>query len=158
MIAKQKALRHITIRLLYKSGNDLLSQGVSTQVSSALESLTSVFGMGTGVSSPLLSPETLFPQNCIMIKPFQEKTFIYFWSSPRPISTSQLHASLHFHSWPIYHVVYMGSYPFGGISHLRGGFTLRCLHRLSLPNLATQLCHWRDNWCTRGLSIPVLSY
>jgi len=80
------------------------------------------------------------------------------WSSPRPISTSQLSTLLYLHLWPIYHVVYMGSYPFGGISHLRVGFTLRCFQRLSPPNLATQLCHWRDNWCTRGLSIPVLSY
>ena len=54
-----KSLMVITIRLSYKSGNVLLSQGVSTQVSSAPESLTSVFGMGTGVSSPLLPPETL---------------------------------------------------------------------------------------------------
>ena len=45
-----------------------------------------------------------------------------------------------------------------GKSHLRVGFTLRCFQRLSLPDIATQLCHWRDNWCTRGLSIPVLSY
>ena len=45
-----------------------------------------------------------------------------------------------------------------GISYLEGGFTLRCLQRLSLPNLATQLCHWYDNWCTSGSSNPVLSY
>ena len=35
------------------SGNDLSSQAVSNQVLSARESLTSVFGMGTGVTSPL---------------------------------------------------------------------------------------------------------
>ena len=40
-------------------GNDLLSQGVSTQVPSVLEGLTAVFGMGTGVSPPLSSPENL---------------------------------------------------------------------------------------------------
>ena len=45
-----------------------------------------------------------------------------------------------------------------GKSYLRVGFTLRCFQRLSFPNLATQPCHWRDNWCTRGWSIPVLSY
>ena len=28
------------------------------------------------------------------------------------------------------------------ISHLEGGFTLRCLQRLSLPNLATLPCRW----------------
>ena len=36
-----------------KTGNVLLSQAASHQVSSALESLTAVFEMGTGVSSPL---------------------------------------------------------------------------------------------------------
>ena len=45
-----------------------------------------------------------------------------------------------------------------GKSHLEVGFTLRCLQRLSLPYLATQLCHWRDNWSTIDMSIPVLSY
>ena len=29
-----------------------------------------------------------------------------------------------------------------GISHLEGGFTLRCLQRLSLPDLATLPCSW----------------
>ena len=42
-----------------QNGNVLLSQAVSHQVSSALRSLTSVFGMGTGVTSSLLSPHFL---------------------------------------------------------------------------------------------------
>ena len=29
-----------------------------------------------------------------------------------------------------------------GISYLEGGFTLRCLQRLSRPDLATRLCTW----------------
>ncbi len=33
-------------------------------VPSALEGLTSVFGMGTGVSPPLSPPEIIDPQNC----------------------------------------------------------------------------------------------
>ena len=37
-------------------GIDLFSRSVSRQVSSALMSLTSVFGMGTGVPSPLKTP------------------------------------------------------------------------------------------------------
>jgi len=45
-----------------------------------------------------------------------------------------------------------------GIPYLEGGFPLRCFQRLSLPNLATQQCHWYDNWFTRGSSFPVLSY
>ena len=45
-----------------------------------------------------------------------------------------------------------------GKSYLEVGFTLRCFQRLSRPDIATQLCSWRNNWCTRGQSIPVLSY
>src|SRR5207245_7264969 len=37
-------------------GNDLLSRRVAPTVPSALEGLTSVFGKGTGVSPPPLSP------------------------------------------------------------------------------------------------------
>ncbi len=39
-------------------GGDLLSQGVTPQVPSALAVFTAVFGMGTGVSPPQLPPET----------------------------------------------------------------------------------------------------
>ena len=45
-----------------------------------------------------------------------------------------------------------------GNSILWGGFTLRCLQRLSRPHFASLLCRWHDNSCTRGASIPVLSY
>ena len=45
-----------------------------------------------------------------------------------------------------------------GKTHLETSFPLRCFQRLSLPHLATRLCHWRDNRCTRGASTPVLSY
>src|SRR6476659_11180992 len=80
--------------------------------------------------------------------------------SPRPISTSQLHTSRCFHFWPINPVVYRGPYPtkWGGRPHLGTSFPLRCLQRLSLPNIANQPCPWRDNWHTRGPSVPVLSY
>ena len=63
------------------------------------------------------------------------------------------------HLQPINLVTFKGSYFIkNGKSHLRVGFTLRCFQRLSVPYVATQLCHWRDNWCTRGMFIPVLSY
>ena len=51
-----------------KTGNVLLSQAASHQVSSALRSLTSVFEMGTGVTSSLLSPDFLlvkFTYHCV---------------------------------------------------------------------------------------------
>ena len=54
-----KKASHLRNLLFTETGNVLLSQAASRQVSSALESLTSVFEMGTGVSSPLLSPDSL---------------------------------------------------------------------------------------------------
>jgi hypothetical protein len=45
-----------------------------------------------------------------------------------------------------------------GRSHLVEGFTLRCIQRFSLPDVATRRCRWRDNRYTRGPSNPVLSY
>ena len=62
--------------------------------------------------------------------------------SSRPISNHQLNTLLHLHLGPIYLVVFKGSYACAWISHLEGGFTLRCLQRLSLPDTATQLWDW----------------
>ena len=61
--------------------------------------------------------------------------------SLRPISDIQLNTSLYLHLCPIYLVVFKGSYQ-RGISHLEGGFTLRCLQRLSRPDLATLPWSW----------------
>ena len=54
---KAKRARCSHILLFSKTGNVLFSQAASRQVSSALGSLTSVFEMGTGGSSPPLSPD-----------------------------------------------------------------------------------------------------
>ena len=48
--------------LLYVTGDVLLSRAASRQVSSALQSLTTVFGMGTGVTSASLSPNMLLSE------------------------------------------------------------------------------------------------
>ena len=85
----------------------------------------------------------MYLKNCTQtfhpnLLPFPTLTF---WSSPRPISSSQLHALRHFHPCPINLVVFKGSYSYDGISHLEGGFTLRCLQRLSRPDMATR--PWR---------------
>jgi hypothetical protein len=73
----------------------------------------------------------------------------------RAISTGKLHALPHFHTRPINVVVFHGS---SGRTRFEGGFPLRCLQRLSRPHIATLRCGWRHNRCTRGASIPVLSY
>ncbi len=48
---------------LEKSGGNLLSQGVYPQVPLARSGLTSVFGMGTGVTPTLWPPETFCPSD-----------------------------------------------------------------------------------------------
>ena len=129
-----------------------------------------MFGMGTGVTSSLLSPHIFLAgihrqssfENAFapskLNKPCVSPIPLKPWSSSRPISTSQLNTLLHLHLRPIYVIVSHGSYPFGRRSFLVGGFVLRCFQHLSLPYVATQLCPWQNNWCTRGMSIPVLSY
>ena len=80
-------------------------------------------------------------------------------ASPRPISTGRLHALPHFHLRPINPVVCRGPYSItDGKPNLEASFPLRCFQRLSLPNVANQQCSWRNNWHTRGSSVPVLSY
>ena len=73
----------------------------------------------------------------------------------RAISTGQLNALLRLHLRPIDVVVFHGSQ---GRSCFEGGFPLRCLQRLSCPNIATQHYRWHDNWSTSGSFTPVLSY
>ena len=62
--------------------------------------------------SSSLSPRT-YPQNripySISLHPFSS---FRLWSSPRPISNSQLHTLLYFHLCPIYLVLFKGSYCF----------------------------------------------
>ena len=73
----------------------------------------------------------------------------------RAISTGQLNALPRLHLRPIDVVVFHGSQ---GRPCFEGGFPLRCLQRLSCPNIATQHCRWHDNWSTSGSFTPVLSY
>jgi hypothetical protein len=73
----------------------------------------------------------------------------------RAIRTGQLSRLPCVHLRPIDVVVFHGSSARPG---LEGGFPLRCLQRLSRPHIATRRCGWRHNRCTRGASIPVLSY
>ena len=94
------------------SGNSLLSRAVSHQVSSTLRTLTSVFGMGTGVSSSLSSPDflpSIAPSKLNNTTTLSLMSF-FTWLSPRPISTDQLNTLLHLHLRPINHIVFMGSY------------------------------------------------
>ena len=98
------------------------------------------------------------PENWTKSKVWEARHKRVWRSSPRPISTGRLNTSPCLHLRPINLIVFEGSYSFDGISYLKGGFTLRCLQRLSVPHLAARLCRWHDNRCTRGASIPVLSY
>ena len=117
-----------------------------------MESLTSEFGMGSGVPSPLWLPKKF-------VKILKQGWKVFEKQDARAISTGQLHPSQGFHLQPIDEVVYLG--PSGlasGRTYLKAGFPLRCFQRLSLPHIATLLCRWHDNRSTSGVSIPVLSY
>ena len=97
-------------------------------------------------------PAELYP--CIKRSPKEGSTFKteyklsnpsnhLYWSSPRSISIGQLNTLPCLHLQPINLVIFKGSYFIkNGKSYLEGGFTLRCLQRLSVPYIATQLCSW----------------
>ena len=99
------------------------------------------------------SCEKSFVKSCLSIFSFSLR------SSPRPISIGQL----------IHYCIYtsdlstllsarsLTSFRYG-IPYLEASFTLRCFQRLSQPHSATLPCRWRDNRCTVGAFIPVLSY
>ena len=84
----------------------------------------------------------------------------FYGQAERAISTGKLRVLPLLHLQPINQVVFLGpSYPLRvGRSHLEECFPLICIQRLSLPNFATERCHWHDSSNTRGSSIPVLSY
>jgi hypothetical protein len=156
-------------------GGVLLSREASLAVPSALRGLTSGFGMGPGVS-PSLWPPQLYGNISHEWSPavFREPhsgreppgrpgdtcNDCKCVSSPRPVSTGQLSASRRLHFRPINPVIWLGALPTrgGGRPNLEAGFPLRCFQRLSLPDVANQPCSWRNNWHTRGQSVPVLSY
>jgi hypothetical protein len=118
-----------------KMGDDLLSHRVSPAVPSALAGLTSLFGMGRGVSPPPSSPFLKGVFGCKARDPAWPGRRLIFGNcialleiplSPRLISTTRLNTSLHLHLWPINLVVYQESYSLMGM----GGLILRWASRL----------------------------
>src|SRR6478672_4322697 len=148
------------------SGDVLLSHAVARAVPSALRGLASGFGMGPGVSLSLWSPKLYGDMARTAAKPrgphLGNRTVdanIDLWQVLGllvPVSCTCYHASTSGLStrWSS-----RGPYSTkDGRSHLEASFPLRCFQRLSLPNVANQQCSWRNNWHTRGSSVPVLSY
>ena len=126
--------------------------------------LTAEFGMGSGVSLALEPPDRkrsdigVIPLGMMLSKDAFGRSCLSSTGSNqanRAISTGQLNALLHLHLRPIDVVVFHGSQ---GIPCFEGGFTLRCLQRLSCPFIATLHCGWRHNRSTSGTFTPVLSY
>ena len=90
-----------------RAGNDLLSHRVPPAVPSALEGLTTVFGMGTGVAPPVWSPAHISKSGCSdslgpnpSLKPSGQ--------ADRPISTARLNVLPRLHLRPIHLVVSEG--------------------------------------------------
>jgi hypothetical protein len=152
---------------LNNPGDFLLSHAVSRAVPSAPAGLTSVFGMGTGVTLPTKSPENFqTPENRIatatvsLRQVSRASAFAcclskFYGQAKGLISSGQLNALLRLHIHPI---TSWSTRSLTGRSNLGSGFTLRCIQRLSMLHLATERYGWRHNSYTRGGSIPVLSY
>ena len=96
------------------SGGVLLSHAVPRAVPSALKGLASGFGMEPGVSLSLWPPKLYgdvesdpdrISGTAQWTRSISSRESKSMWSSPRPISTGQLHALPHFHFRPINPVV-----------------------------------------------------
>ena len=164
-------------------GGVLLSHNPTIAVPSAQSSLATGIGTGPGVPSTLKPPtqthETNHPKGCVVSNTVQQTQTRYYSLFLRQTYYSRHNQSLcRPHTlnvvfcvgvlvpvtsntspcsqpWPINPIIYREPQQ---KPHLKTGFPLRCFQRLSLPHVANQPCHWRDNWHTRGTSIPVLSY
>jgi hypothetical protein len=104
-----------------KSGGVLLSHAASRAVPSALRGLTSVFGMGTGVTLSTKPPENLkeqklkgFENRIVKLKAEPCKHLLlvskFYGQAEGLISTGQLNVLLRFHTQPINVVVYHESH------------------------------------------------
>ena len=134
-----------------------------------------MFGMGTGVTPPLSSPGLSFSEfafrslKTIQYYPYSDTTsFLTFFqlltlslfgqALDLLVSVSSMDRSTYTSDLSTRSSLWSLTSFWNGKSHLKVCFALRCFQRLSPPDLATQLCLWRDNWFTSGLSNPVLSY
>ena len=147
------------------TGNNLSSRAASSPVLSTRESLTAVFGMGTGGSSQPSSPDR---RSFRTLKTLQKKLLPKNQLAlPALLSNQALDGLVPVRS------IHCCTYTPGlstlssarrltdlrhERSHLGAGFTLRCFQRLSFPDVATQRYAWRHNWYTIDPSTPVLSY
>ena len=114
-------------RLMGKTGGVLLSRALAGQVPSALRGLTSLFGMGRGVSPSPKPPEkgerpAHGPSKLHSSHSEYHGTYPCGVgenpSSPRPISTGLLRTLPSFQIRPINLVVYQGSYSLKGMGEL----------------------------------------
>ena len=90
--------------------------------------------------TPIFYMIFLHPQNCILPHPFFSLFLGQALDRLVTVSSTCCHASTPALSTSSSSRG-LTSFRYG-ISHLEGGFTLRCLQRLSLPNLATRLWLW----------------
>ena len=160
--------------MLLLVGGFLLSHTLPGAVPLALAGLASGFGMGPGVSPPLSTTDTFVVVGPTLLCPLGWGPLLvvgvvwcvryrrmdalrcwfvlvfWFWC----ISTGRLTTLLWVQFRPINPIVFGEPVK----PHLKTGFPLRCFQRLSFPYVANQRCSWRNNWHTRGTSVPVLSY
>jgi hypothetical protein len=121
------------------------------------ETLLRPAGGGAAEAEP--QPDPTVSQEPHSGREHRRKVVVRVKTSPRPISTGRLRALLPSTSGLSTQCSAGGLTRLPGEKpHLEACFPLRCFQRLSLPNVANQQCSWRNNWHTRGSSIPVLSY
>ncbi len=135
-----------------------------------------MFGMGTGVTLSTKSPENLkehlppkgFENRIVTVSGFKLCEALSNFLLTGVMLQSKFHGqalgTLVLVNLTCYHA-YIPSLSTSwstrsltGRTNLWSGFTLRCIQRLSMLDIATERYGWRHNSYTRGRSNPVLSY
>ena len=151
------------------TGDDLLFRGFAPPVASAQAPFTTVFGMGTGGSTPLTTPAPRAARRVArggsVVGGTCRGRRAHSWvraqaQTPSAISTGRLRASRPVHPPPIEQLVLLRPYALKGLGCLILGSVSRldAFSASPLRTSATRLCPWQGNRHTGGPSAPVLSY
>ena len=157
---KKKSTQRVDGKSIKKAGSDLLSRGRAA-VPSARERFTSVFGMGTGISTLPWPPADQWEAHRGVHPMVGRKREGQYGQASRMISNGRLNASPRLHRRPIDQLFWLvPSVESSSMGHLILGRASR-LDAFSGYPFRTWLpceCRWRDNRYTRGPSTSVLSY
>ena len=158
---KRKKPQLIRLRLSYNPATFYSPSKRSKEVPSTLRGLTTVFGMGTGVTLSAWSPGfSLINFQCTdKALPCLNKYFSYVnLFLPEHFDLLVLVSLTHYCAYTSSLSTSWSTRDLKRNLILRRAWRLYAFSAYPVQTWLPSVCHWHDNWYTRGLFLPVLSY